>query len=116
MAAVGGTAKDATITSTITWPTTSVASTFTATTTTPLTTTTTSTEAQLNAVLILHGSVESETKIKALATDIAGNVARVNLTNEDGASSNSFCSLTFQNEMFIYGQVLMNIHVSCYSI
>ena len=48
------------------------------------------------------------TPTKALVTNVAGDVTELDWKVEGEANSRSFCSLTFNNEMFIYGQVLTN--------
>ena len=71
--------------------------------TTPATTeTTTQPVQQLDQVLVLYDSS------KALLTNVAGDVTELDWKVEGEANSRSYCSLTFNNEMFIYGQVLTN--------
>ena len=73
----------------------------TTTETTTTTTTTTTTQPVLDSVLVLYDSTN-----KALVTNVAGDVAELDWKVEGEADSRSLCSLTFNNEMFIYGQVL----------
>ena len=78
------------------------------TTTTPTTATTTTTTQPVplpNSVLVVYYD------FKALVTNVAGEVTELDdWSNEGEARSDSQCSLTFQNEMLIYGQVLTDEH------
>ena len=58
---------------------------------------------ELSSVLVLD-FIDNENK--ALVTNVAGEVTELVWTSEGEVMSLSLCSLTFQNEMFIYGQVL----------
>ena len=69
-----------------------------ATTTTP--TTITHPVPQLETVLVLYNSS------MALMTGAAGDVTELDWEVKNMTNLDSLCSLTFKNEMFIYGQIL----------
>ena len=108
--ATGKETKSTSSTSTTT-TTTPATSTTTMSTTTRATETTSEPEAPVDAVLALY---YTDLKNKALVTGVAGEVTDLDWQTEVEAISRSLCSLTFQGEMFIYGQVLTNKKFSCY--
>lgn len=48
---------------------------------------------------------------QALVTNIAGDVTELDWSITGEVDERSFCSLTFHNEMYIYGQVLRSEYV-----
>lgn len=64
--------------------------------------TVTTTASQLDSVLVLY--YENE----ALVTRVTGRVTQLDWSIEGEVDGRSLCSLTFRNELFIYGQVLRN--------
>ena len=54
-------------------------------------------------VLVLYIVVDVR---KALVTNVVGDVTELDWKVDGSADPRSFCSLTFKNEMLIYGQVL----------
>ena len=62
---------------------------------------------QLESVLVLYY------ENKALMTSVAGDVTEFDWSTDGEVDSLSLCSLTFHNEMFIYGQVLTNGFLTC---
>lgn len=82
--------------------TTQITTTTTTTSTATAATTTSPSQPgpELDSVLVLYGDS------KALVTNVAGNVIEFDWEIEGEAVSNSYCSLIFNNEMLIYGQIL----------
>ena len=106
VAALNGTGKEATTTSTAkyttirVWPSTLTVKTTTAKTTTSSTTT----AGQFDAILALHWADGFDSENRAtLVTSIDGDVTKLDWKNVGETDSSSLCSLTFKNEMFIYG-------------